>query len=524
MSEVFETTLKVDKRIVPLLSKSTYQRSFPYAIRELVSNSYDADATSVKISVNLDKNELIVEDNGNGMTTEEFSFYLTIAGQKRGKRETPKYGRKRIGQFGVGFLAIFPFCESLEIVSTVENSDIIFRATIPTKKFFAESKDMETVEEIPVKGIIEHDSNLKAEHFTRIRLVHPTELVEKYFSIPRKESGNRKSLSIRYWEPITKFKWELQEELPIEFHPDVQQSNLNLFEKSMPLEVYLNNDKLYRNLPAPTIIDGGVNEIAGIHFKYFLSTNYSAIKPEEARWVKVRLNNVGVGERQDFGLKKSRGFTHLHWLSGEVNIIEGLDETITLSRDGFIWSRQYQEFQDKFSEILAKQAYYIDHIQNSEKEINGQLSGSRQKTVASKRDVIEKEIKKLEERGFKIIRSLVEHTQKKGPVQIDKKKKIVHYSYDSQELEDKVSIAGEVKNIVFKEWDPKHSEYPACKINKDGIIEINKKYPLFSTKRYGDIFEKIHIILVLAKKECKSIDEMFSFLIKNIDKEFEDFS
>lgn len=524
MSEVFETTLKVDKRIVPLLSKSTYQRSFPYAIRELVSNSYDADATSVKISVDLIKNELILEDNGNGMTTDEFSFYLTIAGQKRGKRETPKYGRKRIGQFGVGFLAIFPFCESLEIVSTVENSDIIFRATIPAKKFFMESRDIETVEEIPVKGIIEHESSLKAEHFTRVRLIRPTELVEKYFSVPRKESRNKKSLSIRYWDPIEKFRWELQEELPIEFHPDVQLGHLNPFENSMPLEVYLNNHKLYRNLPASTIIDSGINEVAGIRFKYFLSTNYLAIKPEEARWVKVRLNNVGVGERQDFGLKKSRGYSHLHWLSGEVNIIEGLDDTITLSRDGFIWTRQYQDFQDKFSEILAKQAYTIDHIQDSEKEIKGQLSGTRQKTVASKREVIEKEIKKLEERGFKIIKLPSDQTQKRGPVQIDKKKKVVHYLYDSQELEDKVSIGGEVKSIVFKDWDPKHSEYPACKINKDGIIEINRKYPLFSTKRYGDIFEKIHIILVLAKKECKSIDEMFSFLIKNIDKEFEDFS
>jgi HSP90 family molecular chaperone len=101
--------LTVDKRIVRLLSASTYE-NFPDAIREMVSNAFDADATEIHISIDLKQDFIEVKDNGNGMTPDEFGFFLRIAGQKRDKRRiSPTYGRRQVGQFGIGFLAIFPF-------------------------------------------------------------------------------------------------------------------------------------------------------------------------------------------------------------------------------------------------------------------------------------------------------------------------------------------------------------------------------------------------------------------------------
>src|SRR5712692_10755931 len=140
MGEPFTSQITVDKTIVSLLSKFAYERSFPYALREVVSNAYDADATEARITIDLAKDKAVILDNGTGMTREEFDFYLRIAGQKRGKRETPKFGRKRIGQFGVGFLAILPFCESLQITSTTENSEECFSADIPAWKFFRQDR------------------------------------------------------------------------------------------------------------------------------------------------------------------------------------------------------------------------------------------------------------------------------------------------------------------------------------------------------------------------------------------------
>jgi len=99
----FEAEIKVDKNIVPLLSKSTYQRSFSEAVRELVSNSYDADALTVKIYVDSKFNNVIVEDDGNGMTKNDFNKYITIARKKGESSQTKKYKRHRIGQFGSNF-------------------------------------------------------------------------------------------------------------------------------------------------------------------------------------------------------------------------------------------------------------------------------------------------------------------------------------------------------------------------------------------------------------------------------------
>src|SRR5688500_5861577 len=90
--------LTVDRRIVRLLSASTYE-NFPGAIKEMVSNAYDADATEVNITIDLKKDFIEIRDNGNGMTPDEFGFFLRIAGQKRDKsRISSVYGRRQIGQ------------------------------------------------------------------------------------------------------------------------------------------------------------------------------------------------------------------------------------------------------------------------------------------------------------------------------------------------------------------------------------------------------------------------------------------
>ena len=108
MAIKFTSHLKVDKSIVSLLSKSTYQRSFASAIREIVSIAYDADSLSVKIKYDSSFSYIQIEDDGNGMTKAEFERSLTIAGKIQKNDFARKYQRKRIGQFGVGFL--YPVC------------------------------------------------------------------------------------------------------------------------------------------------------------------------------------------------------------------------------------------------------------------------------------------------------------------------------------------------------------------------------------------------------------------------------
>ena len=197
MIKTYTERLHVDKRIVDLLSKSTYQKSFASAIRELVSNAYDADALSIKITINYDFKSISVEDDGNGMSESEFRKYLTIAGTKTSSEITRRYKRKRIGQFGVGFLAIFPFCNTLEIITSVENSDEILTAKIPSIDFTHGAKN-QLVEEISIPCKITEDKSQRLNHFTKIVFLNPNYNVLQYFT----KAETRKRDSIIAFNPF----------------------------------------------------------------------------------------------------------------------------------------------------------------------------------------------------------------------------------------------------------------------------------------------------------------------------------
>ena len=99
---------KVDTKLAELLGE-TY-RSTEDAIKELVDNSYDADAEKVEIKLpkELTPNpKIIVEDNGSGMKENEVrSEYLNVANSRKSrkgdisfKKKRKVKGRKGIGKF-----------------------------------------------------------------------------------------------------------------------------------------------------------------------------------------------------------------------------------------------------------------------------------------------------------------------------------------------------------------------------------------------------------------------------------------
>lgn len=107
-------------------------------VAELVANSFDADAESVKIQLptwgkyldSLEKDtssedkpvKIIIEDDGTGMTAEEVNeFYLKIGtnprlDSKRGEL-TKNKKRKRMGHKGIGKLAPFGICKKIEVIT-----------------------------------------------------------------------------------------------------------------------------------------------------------------------------------------------------------------------------------------------------------------------------------------------------------------------------------------------------------------------------------------------------------------------
>jgi HSP90 family molecular chaperone len=127
--------MKISRLTVDKLGVKLYDR-VAAVIAELVSNSFDADATEVEIKAPMNQylatkqgNELVdcgytieVQDDGIGMTPEEVNkFYLRIGSERRNDERgglSRKFSRKVMGRKGVGKLAPFGICQKIEILTS----------------------------------------------------------------------------------------------------------------------------------------------------------------------------------------------------------------------------------------------------------------------------------------------------------------------------------------------------------------------------------------------------------------------
>lgn len=127
--------LKVSSGIILHIGAGIYS-SVAGAIKELVSNAYDADATRIIITTNYpDFDQITVIDNGSGMTEATFTKAMRSIGSSL-KREAVQQGRtpinKRpiIGHLGIGLMALSQVCDVAIIESQPPNSKTRFVAKL----------------------------------------------------------------------------------------------------------------------------------------------------------------------------------------------------------------------------------------------------------------------------------------------------------------------------------------------------------------------------------------------------------
>ena len=121
MSTNQKSSFKVDPRIAEILGES--YRSSEQALKELVDNAWDADATRVEIQLPdpMTADPIIITDNGSGMTAPEVeSEYLHIGRNRRTLRgeRTKKLNRLVKGQKGIGKFAGLMVADQM-VLSTV---------------------------------------------------------------------------------------------------------------------------------------------------------------------------------------------------------------------------------------------------------------------------------------------------------------------------------------------------------------------------------------------------------------------
>ena len=104
----------------------------PAVLAEVIANSWDADATEVKVNFDLNNKTITISDNGCGMNLDDVnSKYLYVGHQKRppsgGSQEeflTPKYKRRPMGRKGIGKLSLFSIANKFRVCTKVLGGEV----------------------------------------------------------------------------------------------------------------------------------------------------------------------------------------------------------------------------------------------------------------------------------------------------------------------------------------------------------------------------------------------------------------
>lgn len=150
---IVSTVLKTDEKVIARVTDGIYRQPGS-AIRELISNAYDADATRVVIKTDAPRFETItIEDNGLGMSPEVISHMLLHIGgsakrQSIGKtlkitdatdQSVSPSGRKLIGKIGIGLFSVAQLTHNFQIVTKTKGDNFRTVATVALKQFSDEA-------------------------------------------------------------------------------------------------------------------------------------------------------------------------------------------------------------------------------------------------------------------------------------------------------------------------------------------------------------------------------------------------
>ena len=125
MSEQKGYKLEFSNRVIEHLGIKLYQNKPTNVIAEFLSNCWDADAKRVDIELkayeNERKPEVLITDNGRGMSRDELiGQFLIIGRNRRGSSPSEKTpaGRLPMGRKGIGKLAGFGIAKTIDVIST----------------------------------------------------------------------------------------------------------------------------------------------------------------------------------------------------------------------------------------------------------------------------------------------------------------------------------------------------------------------------------------------------------------------
>jgi hypothetical protein len=383
----FKGKVKVASSIVDYLSSGLYE-SPAACVKELVNNSFDADASRVDIHVKPDAERIIVSDDGTGMSEKEFRDHFDHVSEshKRDDGELTKGGRPKVGRIGIGFIAANELCEEMEVVSTKEGSTELLRVIVDFKKMRDPLKQRRDKDGNVVKGDYHGTTVTEApseDHYTRIYLNEVREPVRDVMvgAEPSANTAGAGSLygmgperirdrladpGLRTWTDLNLYSQTMLKvglNVPVKYAPDWIPPRLGQRLKDLEGELEELKFALFwdgTDVRKPVVLGHDEGKLPHVLRRFdfegqevsakgYFFAQHGIIQPQELNGLLIRIRNTAVGEYDSsfLGFRASEYQIVKRWVSGEVWASNELEEALNIDR------RTLREAHPAFVELQA---------------------------------------------------------------------------------------------------------------------------------------------------------------------------
>jgi len=392
VTDIFHGEINAAARIIGDISLGIY-RSPANALKELVSNSFDAGATEVIINTDYPAFMYVsCYDNGPGIAVEELREVFKYIGgsDKRFETDVGPYGRPIIGKIGIGILGMSQISKRFVIISSLAGENTRLEAEINIGEFVSKSAIKTNLGTGKIgKYEIYVLPESESEHYTIITTPAGSEALRSelgqgrsprdQFVKVRDEADtfeefvlnfhNKSASTLSSYES---FLWELASLTPIPYFEDGPLKEWERWDsikktlQSYNFRLTVDGYELRKPVLLPTwdnlenrgddyevhSIDYG-DEKSDLQFEGYLYHQRRQIVPSELQGLLIRIRNVGIGGYDKTLLNYPRNIGPMvRGMTGEIYVRKGLEEALNIDRNSF--NETYEHFRELRQEIFSR--------------------------------------------------------------------------------------------------------------------------------------------------------------------------
>ena len=404
----FSGEIVVASRIVDYLSSGLYD-SPAAGLKELINNSYDADATNVDVFIKPDADRIVVADDGHGMNKEDFQRHFERISESF-KRESSGFtesGRPKIGKIGIGFIAANEICDVMEIFSTKDGSRELLHVSINFEVMRQEPSERRKGDGVEFAKADYEGEVLGADaesHYTQIFLKEIRGNSRKLLAgaKARGHVAGKRSLyglsaasiqqllrdpHLKSWAEFDDYSQTILQvglNVPVSYYenwlpPDRINEVGDFYEatKSLNFKLCIDGTQIFKPIVfAPEVGNALISrfEFSGenvVAKGYFYGQN-KTIQPEELQGLLIRIRNAAIGgyDHSFLNFSPREGSLIQRWISVEIWASDDLEGAMIINR------RELRSDHDAYEEL---QNAIHEHLSEFIRELRAKLYGAGSK-------------------------------------------------------------------------------------------------------------------------------------------------